>query len=60
MLNNLAEKYDLRVPRYTSYPTAPHFTEAVGEADYGEWLGALDGGAPVSLYFHTPFCNTLC
>ncbi|MAF48589.1 MAG: oxygen-independent coproporphyrinogen III oxidase [Rhodospirillales bacterium] len=60
MLNNLAEKYDLRVPRYTSYPTAPHFTEAVGEADYGEWLGALDGGAPVSLYFHIPFCDTLC
>ena len=60
MLSNLAKKYDLRVPRYTSYPTAPHFTEAVGDAAYGEWLGALDEGAPVSLYFHIPFCDTLC
>jgi oxygen-independent coproporphyrinogen III oxidase len=60
MTVNLAERYDMRVPRYTSYPTAPHFTEAVGSDRYVEWLGELKPGQDVSLYFHIPFCDTLC
>ncbi len=56
----LAEKYDLRVPRYTSYPTAPHFSAAVDAATYRRWLAALDPGASLSLYFHIPFCDTMC
>lgn len=59
-MNNLAHKYDLQVPRYTSYPTAPHFTDAVDADRYGEWLGGLASDVPVSLYFHIPFCDTLC
>lgn len=60
MTVNLAERYDVRVPRYTSYPTAPHFSEAVVPDRYTEWLGELDPTQDVSLYFHIPFCDTLC
>lgn len=49
-----------RVPRYTSYPTAPHFTPAVGAAEYQAWLGALPAGARASLYLHVPFCRSMC
>ena len=48
------------VPRYTSYPTAPHFSKAVGPEEYASWLSALDPNAPVSLYLHVPFCRELC
>jgi oxygen-independent coproporphyrinogen-3 oxidase len=48
------------VPRYTSYPTAASFTDAVGPALYGEWLEELDPSLPLSLYVHVPFCDTLC
>lgn len=60
MTANLSTKYDLRVPRYTSYPTAPHFSEAVDAARYKEWLGALDPATGLSLYFHIPFCDSMC
>ncbi|MEM1315670.1 MAG: radical SAM protein, partial [Pseudomonadota bacterium] len=48
------------VPRYTSYPTAPHFSNAVQGEAYGRFLEALDPEAPVSLYLHLPFCRQLC
>lgn len=48
------------VPRYTSYPTAPHFSPEVGNPTYREWLRALPSGARLSLYMHIPFCDTLC
>ena len=52
---DLIAKYDgLRVPRYTSFPTAPHFGSQVQAADYLEWLGALPAGQSLSLYFHVP------
>lgn len=49
------------VPRYTSYPTAPHFTTQVGADTYAAWLGAA-AAAPgaVSLYLHVPFCRSIC
>jgi oxygen-independent coproporphyrinogen III oxidase len=53
----LAER---NVPRYTSYPTAPHFSAAVGPELYGEWLSALPREASLSLYIHVPFCTELC
>jgi oxygen-independent coproporphyrinogen-3 oxidase len=56
----LLAKYDRRVPRYTSYPTAPHFSPAVTAADYAGWLGALEDDASLSLYLHVPFCASLC
>ena len=49
-----------RVPRYTSYPTAPHFSHAVQGPLYQSWLEALPAATPVSLYLHIPFCDTLC
>ncbi|MEM6971416.1 MAG: oxygen-independent coproporphyrinogen III oxidase [Pseudomonadota bacterium] len=48
------------VPRYTSYPTAPHFTEAVGAPDYAGWLARLDPRKAISFYLHVPFCRELC
>jgi oxygen-independent coproporphyrinogen III oxidase len=55
-----SEKYDLRVPRYTSYPTAPHFGPEVDSARYRGWLAELDPSAPLSLYVHIPFCDEMC
>jgi oxygen-independent coproporphyrinogen-3 oxidase len=52
--------FDARVPRYTSYPTAPHFTSAVTGAEFQHWLGAIPRGAEISLYMHVPFCRRLC
>ncbi|OEJ68917.1 oxygen-independent coproporphyrinogen III oxidase [Magnetovibrio blakemorei] len=60
MTNDLINKYDLRVPRYTSYPTAPHFNEGVNGAVYKKWLSELPQGTPLSLYFHIPFCDEMC
>ncbi len=60
MKADLATKYDTRVPRYTSYPTAPHFTEAVDGAVYRRWLTELSPDLDLSLYFHIPYCDTLC
>jgi oxygen-independent coproporphyrinogen-3 oxidase len=56
----LVARYDGRVPRYTSYPTAPHFSPAVEAETYAKWLGALPPAAPLSLYLHVPFCDRLC
>lgn len=50
----------MHVPRYTSYPTAPHFSQTIGEADYREWLRQLDADEPVSVYIHIPFCRQMC
>jgi len=48
------------VPRYTSYPTAPHFHTGITDADYAGWLGALPVETDLSLYVHLPFCDRLC
>lgn len=48
------------VPRYTSYPTAPHFSVDVSNLTYREWLHAMPPGSRLSLYVHIPFCDTLC
>jgi oxygen-independent coproporphyrinogen III oxidase len=47
------------VPRYTSYPTAPHFHAGVDGATYHRWLDELNGEA-ISLYVHIPYCDRLC
>ncbi len=48
------------VPRYTSYPTAAHFTGDITNLTYREWLHAMPPGSRLSLYLHIPFCDTLC
>jgi oxygen-independent coproporphyrinogen III oxidase len=55
------EKYaKVNVPRYTSYPTAPHFSAQFPAATYREWLARLDPAEPISLYLHVPFCKQMC
>jgi oxygen-independent coproporphyrinogen III oxidase len=55
------DKYARRaVPRYTSYPTAPHFAPDFPESTYRDWLKRLDPDEPVSLYLHVPFCQQQC
>jgi oxygen-independent coproporphyrinogen-3 oxidase len=60
MTPELLDRYSGPVPRYTSYPTAPHFSAAVGPDTYRTWLAKLDRDEPLSLYAHVPFCRTLC
>lgn len=56
----LLRKYDVAGPRYTSYPTVPAWTEAVGAKDYGAALASVRADENLSLYFHLPFCERLC
>ncbi|HEY0920937.1 oxygen-independent coproporphyrinogen III oxidase [Devosia sp.] len=56
----LVERYSKPVPRYTSYPTAPHFHDGVDNATYWRWLEELAPGTRLSLYFHVPYCDRLC
>ncbi|WP_349774700.1 oxygen-independent coproporphyrinogen III oxidase [Microvirga terrae] len=60
MTPELIARYDQRVPRYTSYPTAPHFKPDVTAETYASWLAELEPGKPLSLYLHVPFCAELC
>lgn len=52
--------FDAKVPRYTSYPTAPHFDRSVGPEQFSSWINAIPEGAEISLYLHVPFCRRLC
>ena len=52
--------FDTRVPRYTSYPTAPQFNAAIGADSHRRWIAAIAPGSTVSLYVHIPFCRRLC
>jgi oxygen-independent coproporphyrinogen-3 oxidase len=63
---SLLRRFDAPGPRYTSYPTADHFAEAFGAADclrelsqraHGPWVS---GPAPLSVYVHIPFCESVC
>lgn len=55
----IIEKYNQPGPRYTSYPTAPEWDDRFGQT---EFITALEAPttAPLSLYFHLPFCQSLC
>ncbi|MGD8591589.1 MAG: oxygen-independent coproporphyrinogen III oxidase [Gammaproteobacteria bacterium] len=64
---NLIRAYDKSGPRYTSYPTAVQFHEGFGEDDYNAWANKTNelsrqsqNPTPLSLYFHIPFCDTVC
>ncbi len=60
----LLQKYNVPVPRYTSYPTVPNWKEKI---DTGKWMDVfqIDFGignkqSGISLYIHLPFCESLC
>jgi len=58
---DLIRKYDRSGPRYTSYPTAVQFHDGFGEAEYQAAAARGNAaGRPLSLYFHIPFCDTVC
>lgn len=60
---DLLRKYDRPGPRYTSYPTAPVFTPSFGPKEYADEIRRTNSGdhtTDISLYFHFPFCDTLC
>jgi oxygen-independent coproporphyrinogen-3 oxidase len=57
------KKYDKPGPRYTSYPTAPQFNEGFTNEDYVDEIVKTNYGESLpdlSLYFHLPYCDTLC
>mgnify|MGYP000988473403 FL=1 len=53
-------KYSRPGPRYTSYPTAPEFSDKFGYEDYLRELKNRDASRPLSLYLHLPFCRSAC
>ncbi len=57
---NLVRKYDRMGPRYTSYPTADRFTDAFTAEHLADALRSRPATAPLSLYVHVPFCNSIC
>ncbi len=57
----LIQRYDRAGPRYTSYPTAVEFDERFGAEEYRNHIADSNAkGGPLSLYFHLPFCDTVC
>lgn len=61
MSDCLVAKYgDARLPRYTSYPTAPAFAATVGPDAYVRGLSDVATAGPASIYLHVPFCRSMC
>src|SRR5690606_41465715 len=56
----ITKRLSASLPRYTSYPTAPHFHTGVGASAFRSWLGRVRQGEEISLYVHVPFCDRLC
>ncbi|MBK6266849.1 oxygen-independent coproporphyrinogen III oxidase [Marivirga sp. S37H4] len=63
-MSELVKKYNKAIPRYTSYPTVPHWTESA--PDPKKWLFHVNEAyyqqeeKGISLYIHLPFCESLC
>jgi len=60
MQKEFVQKHGGPAPRYTSYPTAPHFHSGIDGETYARWLGQLAPGQTLSLYIHIPWCDRLC
>lgn len=58
---DMISRHDLAGPRYTSYPTAPQFREGFSSAEFEAAIARSNQAMrPLSLYFHIPFCDTIC
>lgn len=61
MSQTIMEKYgEARLPRYTSYPTAPHFAPLPDKSVYPDWIAAIPRDEQTSVYLHIPFCRSMC
>jgi oxygen-independent coproporphyrinogen III oxidase len=54
------KRYDIRAPRYTSYPTAPNFHVGIDSGIYRTWLSRINEKNEISIYVHVPFCASMC
>ncbi|MCL7714177.1 oxygen-independent coproporphyrinogen III oxidase [Stenotrophomonas mori] len=58
---DLLRRHDRPGPRYTSYPTAPHFHDGYGAAQFQAAVARSNASArPLSLYVHVPYCTSPC
>ncbi|PUZ26936.1 oxygen-independent coproporphyrinogen III oxidase [Chitinophaga costaii] len=61
---DLLQKYNVPVPRYTSYPTVPYWKEGMATSDWNAaWLrcfSEVNAREGIALYLHLPFCESLC
>ena len=62
MTDHIIQKYNIPVPRYTSYPPANYFHENFSEEDYINAVKESNTAQPshISFYLHIPFCRHLC
>lgn len=58
--HSVIQNFAKPVPRYTSYPTAPHFNESVQSQTVSKWMGLIPNDDAISVYIHIPFCDRLC
>ena len=61
--DDLINRYDKPGPHYTSYPTVTEFHDRISESDYRDWARLSNEEPipkPLSLYFHIPFCSSIC
>lgn len=56
----LVDRLAQPTPRYTSYPTAPHFHPGIDSEQYCDWLLSVPAESTLSLYLHIPYCDRLC
>ncbi len=59
-VHNMGRYATATVPRYTSYPTAPQFSNTVDGSVYGQWLGDLAPESGASIYLHVSYCRSIC
>ena len=61
---SLLQKYNQAVPRYTSYPTVPHWQPEIDKSEWNkivaEQFQIKNSEEGISLYIHLPFCESLC
>jgi oxygen-independent coproporphyrinogen-3 oxidase len=58
---DLLQKYNVPIPRYTSYPTVPYWDETIDVPIWKSFFAQrFEESHEISLYLHLPFCENLC